>query len=100
MSRWASSIFTFRLRIGDPLLDSNVTIYTGPNCQKCSATKRYLNLHGIAYQELDIRDEAAYQAAQATGFQRLPIVTTPVGVWDDFRYDRLDALRASLVGSQ
>lgn len=100
-ARWASSIFTFRLRIGDQLLCSNVTIvYGSPGCQKCSATTRYLDRHDVPYEYRDVTtDEAAAREAHATGFQRLPIVTTPVGQWDDFQIARLDALRASLVGS-
>lgn len=61
---------------------------------KCKATTRYLERHRVPYRYKDVStDEQAAAEARATGFSRLPIVTTPVGVWDDYQVNRLDALR-------
>jgi len=38
---------------------SQITVYTKPACVACKATFRALNNAGIAYQEIDITEDAA-----------------------------------------
>lgn len=34
-----------------------VTIYTTPTCQYCDAAKKYLNRHGVEYDEKDVSED-------------------------------------------
>lgn len=70
-----------------------VTVYTtGPQCRKCTLTKKFLDKHGITYTEVRI-DENPQLADQlrADGFTVAPIVET-AWRWSDFRHDKLRAL--------
>ena len=55
--------------------EAAVLVYTGPSCQACKATKRWLRNHDVAFEEIDVEEhpEAAEQLKQE-GFTSLPVV--------------------------
>lgn len=70
-----------------------VTVYTKPSCVQCNATYRALDKKGIAYNSLDISEDAeALENLKALGYQQAPVVTSPVGDWSGFRSDKIDEL--------
>lgn len=70
---------------------ATVTVYTGPACPQCNATKRALGKAGIEFNEIEITDElrARFRAA---GFRSMPVVTTPDVSWSGFRPDMIERL--------
>jgi glutaredoxin-like protein NrdH len=74
---------------------SQITVYTKPACVACKATFRALNNAGIAYQVIDItEDAAARDHIMSLGYQQAPVVVTSDTHWSGFRPDRLTALAA------
>lgn len=70
-----------------------VTVYTKPSCVQCNATYRALDKKGIAYNSLDISEDAeALENLKALGYQQAPVVISPVGDWSGFRSDKIDEL--------
>lgn len=71
-----------------------VAVYTKPNCQQCTATKRRLDRRGIDYTEIDItEDQDAYDYVISLGHQQAPIVVLDDGThWSGFRLDRIDQI--------
>lgn len=78
-----------------------VTVYTtGPQCQKCNATKRHLKRRGIPFTEVivnpDDPNDANYAALAYVGYSSAPVVLVsgPGGEqdWSDYRAERIDAL--------
>jgi len=75
----------------------NVTVYsTGPECQKCKATKRGLEKLGIPHVEKPVTEEIK-ALAQDRGLKMVaPIVHAVVGgedrYWSDFRPDMIKSL--------
>lgn len=74
-----------------------VTVYSRsfPYCQKCMATKRWLDKRGITYTEVDLaKDPDALAWAKSRGHQAAPVVvvSTPTEdvEWSDFRVDLLE----------
>lgn len=76
----------------------NITVYSKPNCQQCTATKRWLTQHGVEFTEDDITTEDNLAAAKALGYQEAPVViVSSEGVgseshWSGFRPDKLNLL--------
>lgn len=70
-----------------------VTVYTKPACQQCNATYRALDKKGIAYQSVDITQDAdAYERFKGMGFGSAPVVEAPTETWAGFRPDKIDEL--------
>lgn len=68
-----------------------VDVYTVPNCQPCTLTKRRLDAKGITYTESDI--DAITERAKAAGIGSAPVVVVDGQIaWGGFRPDRIDAL--------
>lgn len=69
----------------------NVKVYTSPGCQPCRLTKVWLDNHGVAYDAMDVsQDASAEAAARATGLREMPIVTSDRGApFGGFRPDLL-----------
>ena len=49
-----------------------INVFTQPNCQPCRMTKRWLNKHGIKFNELNISDYA--DVLRERGYQSAPVV--------------------------
>lgn len=70
-----------------------VTVYTKPACVQCNATYRALDKKGIAYQSLDISQDAdALERLKALGFQQAPVVEAPTGSWSGFNPGKIEEL--------
>lgn len=70
-----------------------VTVYTKPACVQCNATYRALDKKGIAYQSLDISEDAdALERLKALGFQQAPVVEAPTGSWSGFNPGKIEEL--------
>lgn len=52
-----------------------ITVYSLPNCGRCTATKRALTSRGIPFREVDMsQDEAAGARVRAWGYREAPVV--------------------------
>jgi glutaredoxin-like protein NrdH len=70
-----------------------VTVYTKPSCVQCNATYRALDKKGIAYNSLDISQDAeALENLKALGYQQAPVVTTPIGDWSGYNPGKIEEL--------
>ncbi len=83
-----------------------VIVYsTGPSCTQCTMTKRALDAKGVAYVEVDLReDEAAMTYVQdEVGYTSAPVVVVEDGTGDDhwtgFRPDQVDRVAALAAGA-
>lgn len=71
----------------------SIAVYIKPLCVQCDATKRALNKAGIAYETIDITQDAeALAAVKARGFAQAPVVITEDDAWSGFRPDKLKQL--------
>jgi glutaredoxin-like protein NrdH len=68
-----------------------ITVYTKPPCVQCSATVKALEKAGIAYQKIDVTDNAeAREYLMSLGYLAMPVVyLSPTEHWSGFRPDRL-----------
>ncbi|REE02269.1 glutaredoxin-like protein NrdH [Citricoccus muralis] len=73
---------------------TTVTVYSKPACVQCNATYRALENKGIAYETVDLSQDAeALQRVRALGYMQAPVVITPHGEhWSGFRPDKIDGL--------
>jgi glutaredoxin-like protein NrdH len=77
-----------------------VTVYTKPACVQCNATYRALEKKGIAYQSVDISQDAdALERLKALGYMQAPVVVTDQDHWSGFRPDKIEELALSAVSS-
>lgn len=50
-----------------------ITVYSKANCPHCDSAKRYLDMHGIAYREINIeQDSEAREFVLANGHRSVP----------------------------
>lgn len=74
----------------------DITVYSKPLCVQCDATKRALNKAGIAYDVVDITEDAeALAKVKGLGYVQAPVVITGQDHWAGFRPDKIKALVAS-----
>ncbi len=78
-----------------------VTVYsTGPSCMQCTMTKRALDAKGVAYVEVNLRENAAAMAyvQDELGYTSAPVVVVEDGTGDDhwtgFRPEQVDRVAA------
>ncbi|WP_027598231.1 glutaredoxin-like protein NrdH [Pseudomonas sp. MOIL14HWK12:I2] len=72
-----------------------ITIYSKPACVQCNATYRALDRQGIAYQVVDIEQDAkARQTVESLGYRQVPVVVVGDDHWAGFRPDKLGQLVA------
>ena len=70
-----------------------ITIYSKPACVQCNATYRALDRQGIAYQVVDIEQDAnARQTVESLGYRQVPVVVAGDDHWAGFRPDRIKAV--------
>ena len=70
-----------------------VTVYTKPACVQCNATYRALDKKGIAYQSVDISQDAdALERLKSLGYMQAPVVVTDQDHWSGFRPDKIEEL--------
>ena len=70
-----------------------VTVYSKPACVQCTATTRALAAEGIAYQLVDLTQDAdAMRFVQELGYRQAPVIVADDQHWSGFRPDRIAAI--------
>ena len=70
-----------------------VTVYSKPACVQCTATTRALAAAGIAYQLVDLTQDAdAMRFVQELGYRKAPVIVADDQHWSGFRPDRIAAI--------
>jgi glutaredoxin-like protein NrdH len=76
----------------------SVTVYTKPACVQCNATYRALDKRGVAYDVVDVTEDAqALEHIKGLGYMQAPVVVTESDHWSGFRPDKIAQLDAALV---
>ena len=72
-----------------------VTVYSKPACVQCTATTRALDARGIAYQLVDLTQDAVAMAqVLAMSYRQAPVVIAGEQHWTGFRPDMIGRLAA------
>lgn len=71
-----------------------VTVYhIGPACVQCNQTKKVMDRLGIAYEEVDLRENPALVSEfKERGHMSAPIVTAGDAIWSGFKLDLINNL--------
>ena len=69
-------------------------VYSKEDCMQCNFTKKWLNEHGIEYEEINVEEDEAglNYIKDELGYQAVPVVVTPTENWYGFRPDKLAEL--------
>jgi glutaredoxin-like protein NrdH len=68
----------------------DVTVYSLPSCVQCDSTKRLLKRENIAFNEVDLsEDAAAMELVRSLGYQAAPVVIAGDKHWSGFRMDQI-----------
>jgi glutaredoxin-like protein NrdH len=71
----------------------SITVYSKPACVQCTATTRALDRRGVAYEVVDIsEDAAAYARVSEMGYRQVPVVVAGDSHWSGFRPDMIGTL--------
>lgn len=73
-------------------MTERLIVWSKPNCQQCSATKRLLTKFGIPFADMQMSD-TDIERFKAEGFLQAPVVETKIGKWGGFRPDLIKKLR-------
>lgn len=72
-----------------------ITVYSKPMCVQCDATKRAMNKAGIAYDVVDVTEDAdALDRVKSMGYAQAPVVVAGEDHWSGFRPDKIKAISA------
>ncbi len=72
-----------------------VTVYSQPSCVQCTATYRALDKKGIAYNVVDLSQDAeAMRRVQDLGYRQAPVVISSKEHWAGFRPEKIATLAA------
>ncbi|MBA4026469.1 MAG: NrdH-redoxin [Gordonia sp.] len=75
---------------------TTVTVYTKPACVQCNATYKALEKNGIAYDVVDITEDAeARDYVMSLGYLQAPVVVAGEEHWSGFRPDEIKKLAAT-----
>ncbi|MGY9048085.1 MAG: glutaredoxin-like protein NrdH [Rhodobacterales bacterium] len=70
-----------------------ITVYSKPACVQCTATTRALDMRGIAYELVDLtQDAGAMQTVADLGYRQAPVVVAGDSHWAGFRPDMIGQL--------
>ncbi|MFC4667973.1 glutaredoxin-like protein NrdH [Seohaeicola nanhaiensis] len=71
----------------------SITVYSKPACVQCTATTRALSAKGIAFDLVDLTEDAAAMArVTELGYRQAPVVMAGDDHWAGFRPDKIAAL--------
>jgi len=71
----------------------SITVYSTPSCVQCKATYRALDKKALAYEVVDVTQDAqALATVQALGYVQAPVVVVGDEHWSGFRPDRISAV--------
>ncbi|WP_010532627.1 glutaredoxin-like protein NrdH [Brachybacterium squillarum] len=74
----------------------DITVYSKPLCVQCDATKRALNKAGVAYDVVDVTEDAeALAHIKSLGYVQAPVVISGEDHWSGFRPDKIKAIVAA-----
>jgi glutaredoxin-like protein NrdH len=75
---------------------TTITVYTKPACVQCNATYKALEKNGIAYDVVDITEDAeARDYVMSLGYLQAPVVVAGEEHWSRFRPDEIKKLAAT-----
>lgn len=70
-----------------------ITVYSKPACVQCDATKLALDKKGIAYEVVDLTQDAeALAKVTSLGYMQAPVVVAGEEHWSGFRPDQIAKL--------
>ncbi len=71
-----------------------ITVYSTPVCMQCTATKKEFDRKGVAYDSVDLTQDAEAMAkVRALGYQQAPVVIVSEDEhWSGFRPDKISAV--------
>ncbi|WP_159550792.1 glutaredoxin-like protein NrdH [Citricoccus sp. K5] len=77
-----------------------VTVYSKPACVQCNATYRALDKKGIAYETVDMSQDAeALERVRSLGYMQAPVVISGAEHWSGFRPDKIEELTTAAAAS-
>jgi len=77
-----------------------ITVYTKPACVQCNMTYKALDKVGLAYEVVDISEDAdARDYVMAMGYLQAPVVVAGGDHWSGFRPDRIKALTGAALSA-
>lgn len=78
----------------------SITVYSKPACVQCTATYRALDQRGIAYNVVDISQDAeALAMVRGLGYLQVPVIMTAIDHWSGFRPDKINMLMRETVAA-
>ncbi|SFJ38875.1 glutaredoxin-like protein NrdH [Celeribacter neptunius] len=73
-----------------PNITANITVYSKPACVQCTATTRALDARGLAYDIIDLTEDAdAMNHVTGLGYRQAPVVIAGEDHWSGFRPDMI-----------
>lgn len=70
-----------------------ITVYSKPACVQCTATTRALEARGLAYDVIDLTEDAAAMShVTELGYRQVPVVVAGDAHWAGFRPDLIGQL--------
>jgi glutaredoxin-like protein NrdH len=76
----------------------SITVYSTPSCVQCKATYRALDKKGLAYEVVDVTEDAqALETVRSLGYVQAPVVVVGDEHWSGFRPDRISAVAERLA---
>lgn len=79
-------------------MQTEVLMYTIPNCRYCAAAKDYLNTKGIAFREIDVlanNKAFAREMIEKSGQKTVPVVDWKGTIVVGFKPEEYDALMSA-----
>ncbi|HFH9837415.1 TPA: glutaredoxin-like protein NrdH [Streptococcus suis] len=70
-----------------------VTVYSKHDCVQCKMTKRFLDQHNVAYQEINLDEQPEFiEHVKGLGFSSAPVIETETESFSGFQPSKLKAL--------
>lgn len=70
-----------------------IKVYSKPACVQCTATTREMDRRGIAYEYIDLAEDAeAMNTVRDMGYMQAPVVVAGDDHWSGFRPDKISQL--------
>lgn len=67
-----------------------MVVYSKPDCVQCVATYKALDRQGVAYEVVDITQDAdALRFVRSLGYQQAPVVVAGEQHWSGFKPDKI-----------
>lgn len=75
-------------------MTEKLTVYSKTDCMQCNFTKKWLNEHGIEYDEVNVEEdeEALNYIKYDLGYRAVPVIVSSTEHWYGFQPDKLAKL--------